>query len=167
MSFASNKTKILELVGTSGHMKPSNFGHTISHRQEVYPVSLKQNRLVKMIVFEERNCILQSCIVNFPGKVRKYFEIIFGQISGVFMEDLWNRNNIPRKFHISLQRHNSEGGATTGCTTEQNMDPAFGIILTFSLAARTSHKRDFYSFFLMKKMSLILLPCMWQFSTSL
>ena len=64
-----------------------------------------------MKVFEERNCILQSYIVSFPGKVRKYFEIIFGQISGVFMEDLWNRNNIPRKFHIAPQRHNSESGA--------------------------------------------------------
>ena len=74
-------------------------------------MSLKQSRLVKMIVFEERNCILQFYIVNFPGKVRKYFEIIFGQISGVFMEDLRNRNNIPRKFHISPQRHNSEGAA--------------------------------------------------------
>ena len=92
-------------------MKPSNFGHMISHGQEAYPVSLKQSRLVKMVVFEEINCILQFYIVNFPGKVRKYFEIIFGQISGVFMEDLWNRNNIPRKFHISPQRHNSEGGA--------------------------------------------------------
>ena len=97
-SFASNKTQILELVVTPCSMKPS----------EAYPVSLKQSRLVKMLVFGERNCILQFYIVNFPGKVRKYFEIISGQISGVFMEDL--RNNIPRKLHISPQRHNSEGG---------------------------------------------------------
>ena len=50
MNFASNKTQILELVGTPGLMKPSNFGHMISHGQEAYPVSLKQSRLVKMIV---------------------------------------------------------------------------------------------------------------------
>ena len=31
-------------------MKPLNFGHMISHGQEAYLVSLKQNRLVKMIV---------------------------------------------------------------------------------------------------------------------
>ena len=39
MSFASKKTKILELVDTLGRMKPSNFGHMIS---------LKQRRLVKL-----------------------------------------------------------------------------------------------------------------------
>ena len=31
-------------------MKPSNFGHMISRGKEAYPVSLKQSRLVKMIV---------------------------------------------------------------------------------------------------------------------
>ena len=33
-------------------MKPSNFGHMISRGQEAYPVSRKQSRLVKMIVFD-------------------------------------------------------------------------------------------------------------------
>ena len=70
-SFASNKAQVLELVETPCLMKPSNFSHMISHGQEAYPVSLKRSRLEKMIVFEERNCILQFYIVNFPGKVRK------------------------------------------------------------------------------------------------
>ena len=42
MSFASNKTQVLELVDTPGCMKPSNFGHMISHGQGAYPISLKQ-----------------------------------------------------------------------------------------------------------------------------
>ena len=49
MSVASKKTQTLELVDTPGSIKPSNFGHMISHGQEAYPVSLKQSRLVKMI----------------------------------------------------------------------------------------------------------------------
>ena len=32
-SFGSNKTQILELVDTPSHIKPSNFGHMISHGQ--------------------------------------------------------------------------------------------------------------------------------------
>ena len=47
---ASDKTQILELVDTPGHMKPSNLGHMISHGQEAYLVSLKRRRLVKIIV---------------------------------------------------------------------------------------------------------------------
>ena len=38
MSFASNKTQILEVVDTPGHRKPSNFGQMISCGQEAYPV---------------------------------------------------------------------------------------------------------------------------------
>ena len=92
-----------------------------------------------MIVFKERKCILQFYIVNFPGKLRKYFEITFGQISGVSMKDLWNRNNIPRKFHVSPQGYNNEGGTewATGCTTEQTWIHHLelcGIISVFSLA---------------------------------
>ena len=50
MSFPSSKTQILEVVDTLDHMKPSNFGHMISCGQEAYPISLRQSRLIKMIV---------------------------------------------------------------------------------------------------------------------
>ena len=50
MSFASNKTQILELVDTPGRRKLSNFGHMISCGQEAYPINLKESRLLKMIV---------------------------------------------------------------------------------------------------------------------
>ena len=43
--------QVIELVDTPGCMKPSNFGHMISRGKEAYPVSLKQSRLVKVIVF--------------------------------------------------------------------------------------------------------------------
>ena len=46
--------QILELVDTPYHMKPSNFGHMISHGQEAYPVSLKQSKLLKMTVLERK-----------------------------------------------------------------------------------------------------------------
>ena len=49
MSFASNKTQILELVDTPCRMKPSNLGHMTSRGKEAYLVSPKQSRLVKMI----------------------------------------------------------------------------------------------------------------------
>ena len=46
MSFASNKTQILELVDTPSRLKPSNFGHMISRGQGVHPISLKQAKMM-------------------------------------------------------------------------------------------------------------------------
>ena len=38
MSFVSDKTQVLEVVGTPGCRKPSNFAQMISCGQEAYPV---------------------------------------------------------------------------------------------------------------------------------
>ena len=51
-SFASSGTRILELDDTPGCIKPPNLGHMISRGQEVYPISLKQRTLVKMIILQ-------------------------------------------------------------------------------------------------------------------
>ena len=45
-------------------MKPSNFGHIISRGQEAYPVSLKQSRLVKMIVADEEVVWISKHIID-------------------------------------------------------------------------------------------------------
>ena len=52
MSFAYDKTQNLELIDTPC-MKPSKFGHMISNGKDAYPVSLKQSRLVKVIVYQQ------------------------------------------------------------------------------------------------------------------
>ena len=69
MSFASNKTKILELAETAGHRKPSNLGHMKSHGQETYPVSLKPSRLVKMIVSATHICVKFVPVPNRSGLI--------------------------------------------------------------------------------------------------